>query len=208
MYLTGLVLIEIIRAMKNAPAHKKRSFRKLTAIVMMAVYLLIVLSPLAPFAMYSKTVAHAVTGECSGDCSICGCSVESRANHSCCCAKKKLQDKLSAGVQKPAAAKRSCCAESKPAAPKKECCAASKPVALKKDCCAKSGQHSHDENGQALSQKPQPSKNETVYKCGCPCGKNLLFALAPVHLNQCRTFTLIDWCPRRHAPSISPSHIA
>jgi len=164
--------------MKNTPAHKKLQFRELTAIVMMAVYLLIVLSPLAPFAMYSKAIAHAVTGECSGDCTICGCSVESRANQSCCCAKKKQQDKLSAGLQKPAAAKRSCCAESKPVAPKKDCCAASKPVVPKKECCAKSGQHSHDENVQELNQKQQPSKNETVYKCGCPCGKSILFALA------------------------------
>lgn len=56
-----------------------------------AIYLLITISPLAPIAMRSKSVAHAVTGECSGDCDICGCSPERRASRTCCCWQKKLQ---------------------------------------------------------------------------------------------------------------------
>ena len=64
------------------------SFRWCSAVSLTVVYLMIVLSPLASFAMHSKTLAHAITGECSGDCNICGCSPESRANHTCCCAKK------------------------------------------------------------------------------------------------------------------------
>jgi hypothetical protein len=54
-------------------------------------YLLMVLSPLASLAMHSKVVAHAVTGECVGDCDICGCSLENRTNHTCCCSKKRQQ---------------------------------------------------------------------------------------------------------------------
>ncbi len=54
-----------------------------------AIYFMIALSPLASPAMHSKVVAHAITGECSGDCSICGCSVERSANHTCCCWQKK-----------------------------------------------------------------------------------------------------------------------
>jgi hypothetical protein len=58
---------------------------------MTAIYLAIIFSPLASFAMNSKTVAHALTGECSGDCNICGCSAESRASNTCCCSKKRQQ---------------------------------------------------------------------------------------------------------------------
>jgi|SRR6185369_6771498 len=73
-----------------------RPFRRFSAVVLTTIYLLMVMSPLASLAMYSKTVAHAVTGECSGDCDVCGCSLESRANHTCCCAKKKLNRKRTA----------------------------------------------------------------------------------------------------------------
>ena len=55
------------------------------------IYLMISLAPLAPLAMGSKTVSHALTGECSGDCRICGCSAESMATRTCCCSKKKQQ---------------------------------------------------------------------------------------------------------------------
>ena len=62
------------------------------ALVLTIVYMGITMSPLAPFAMHSKVIAHAVTGECSGDCDICGCSPERRANHTCCCALKKQRE--------------------------------------------------------------------------------------------------------------------
>jgi hypothetical protein len=76
--------------MSNPLSQRVRlSYRKLIAVISTTVYLLIVMTPLAPLAMHSKIVAHAMTGECSGDCSICGCSLESRANQTCCCAKKK-----------------------------------------------------------------------------------------------------------------------
>jgi hypothetical protein len=58
---------------------------------MMAIYLMITFSPMASAALHSKSIVHAVTGECSGDCTICGCSPAARANHTCCCAKKKHQ---------------------------------------------------------------------------------------------------------------------
>ena len=69
----------------------RRSSRRLRAVILTTVYVLIVMSPLASLAMHSKVVTHAVTGECSGDCDICGCSPEKRANHTCCCAMKKQQ---------------------------------------------------------------------------------------------------------------------
>ena len=69
----------------------KRLSRQNIARILTAIYLVIAAGPLAPFAMNSKSFAHAITGECAGDCNICGCSPENRANHTCCCWKKKLQ---------------------------------------------------------------------------------------------------------------------
>lgn len=70
--------------------HTQRRF--LTALLLTVVYLLMTLSPLAPLALRSPHLAHAITGECVGDCDICGCSPEQRANHTCCCAQKKKLD--------------------------------------------------------------------------------------------------------------------
>lgn len=149
--------------------------RRLIAMALTVMYLTIVLSPLASLAMYSTTVAHVVTGECSGDCNICGCSPESRANHTCCCAKKKQQqDRVSAdrcSIQPPAiseTAEMGCCASSKPA----------EPVAAENDCCARSRQSQLPTVDRAAQVKEKRSENETVYKCGCPCDKGKLLSLA------------------------------
>lgn len=63
--------------------------RSIRALVLVVIYLLINLSSLAPLALSSEQIAHAVTGECVGDCAICGCAPEQRANRSCCCWQKK-----------------------------------------------------------------------------------------------------------------------
>ncbi|MGA7826849.1 MAG: hypothetical protein WCA04_04270 [Geobacteraceae bacterium] len=62
------------------------------ALILFAAYTLIALSPLAPLALKSPTLAHAITGQCSGDCDICGCSPERRAAHTCCCWMKKKRE--------------------------------------------------------------------------------------------------------------------
>ena len=69
----------------------KQSKRGIIAIFLMAIFLMISFSPLGFLALHSKTFAHALTGECSGDCTICGCSAESMAPRTCCCSKKKQQ---------------------------------------------------------------------------------------------------------------------
>jgi hypothetical protein len=70
----------------------KRAARFNISVILTVIYSLIIMSPLAPLALKSPRVAHAVTGECSGNCDICGCSAERRANHTCCCfLKKKMQ---------------------------------------------------------------------------------------------------------------------
>ena len=69
----------------------RRLPRFIPALVLVVLYTMIVVSPLAPLAMRSAAVAHFITGECASDCSICGCSTERSANHTCCCWLKKLQ---------------------------------------------------------------------------------------------------------------------
>jgi len=64
--------------------------RHISALALIVLYAMITMSPLASLAMRSATVAHAITGECAGDCIICNCSPERSANHTCCCWQKKL----------------------------------------------------------------------------------------------------------------------
>lgn len=70
---------------------KRTAARFLTAQLLIAVYLVIALSPLAPIALRSPYLAHALTGECVGDCNICRCTPEQRASHTCCCQRKLKQ---------------------------------------------------------------------------------------------------------------------
>jgi hypothetical protein len=65
--------------------------RYIPALVLIILYALIVLTPLAPLALRSATIANVITGECAGDCAICGCSPERSGSHTCCCWQKKLQ---------------------------------------------------------------------------------------------------------------------
>jgi len=67
----------------------KRHSRHIVTMLLTVIYILINLSSLAPLALKSPRLAHALTGECSGNCDICGCSAERRANHTCCCFLKK-----------------------------------------------------------------------------------------------------------------------
>jgi len=68
----------------------KKPSRQMVALLLTLIYLLINLSPLAPLLTWSPVIAHALTGECAGDCDICGCSPERRADRTCCCWQKKL----------------------------------------------------------------------------------------------------------------------
>jgi hypothetical protein len=73
----------------SSPVQKpSRPLRTIVAAAMMVLYLFISLGPTLSPALQSKAVLHALTGACSGDCDICGCSAESRASKTCCCAKK------------------------------------------------------------------------------------------------------------------------
>jgi hypothetical protein len=55
---------------------------------MMVVYLVMLCLPLAAYAI---SPAGKSARECSGDCTVCGCSPASSAAGTCCCAKKRQQ---------------------------------------------------------------------------------------------------------------------
>jgi hypothetical protein len=69
----------------------KRASLNIVALLLSVIYIMISLSPLAPLTLRSASLAHAVAGECSGNCDICGCSAERRASRTCCCWIKKLK---------------------------------------------------------------------------------------------------------------------
>lgn len=71
----------------------KKTSRTIVTIAVTAIYLMIAMRSLAPLVLNSPAVAHAITGECSGDCAICGCAPERSASRTCCCWQKKLRHK-------------------------------------------------------------------------------------------------------------------
>ncbi len=136
----------------------------ITSYVLISVYLLIVCTPLAPCAMKSKHIAHAVTGECTGDCKIDGCSPERSANHTCCCWQKKLRG----------GGEHHC---------KGECCIPPSAQHTEaphngKECC-KVKTNNTDEHESASSELSSQKKRITTIGC-TPCGSGKLLALMNV----------------------------
>ncbi len=75
----------------------RRLTRSRIALLLTVIYSLITVSPLAPLASHSTVIVPVVSGECSGDCAICGCAPEQSAAQTCCCAKKKALELEQAG---------------------------------------------------------------------------------------------------------------
>jgi hypothetical protein len=70
----------------------RKTHRYIFAFVLCVIYGLTVLGPITvPLALRSPVIAHALTGECAGECGLCGCAPERSASHTCCCWQKKLQ---------------------------------------------------------------------------------------------------------------------
>lgn len=172
-----------MRAYKSASIYNsythQRARRSTIAGMLAVIYLLIALSPLASLAIHPDSMSHNRSGECSGDCNICGCSAESRASRTCCCAKKKqiqygsgkllaLQSPVPQSATVPADAGHRSCTPSKP----------EKPAGKQKACCAEASQKPDE----VLIDEPAPNAEtgspETVYKCGDPCGKGKTKVLA------------------------------
>ncbi len=98
----------------------KSPSRYIVAMLLTGIYCLILLTPLAPLSLKSPRLAHAITGECSGDCNICGCSLERSATRTCCCWQKKLQHEQGQGENGEA----DCCKIAKKAKSGKTICTA------------------------------------------------------------------------------------
>ena len=186
-----------IPAMNKLPADsKKRVNRRTIAGVLTLIYVLIMFAPLAAFATHSNIFTSAVHGECSGDCNADGCSLESRTNHTCCCAQKKLHPASIA----PKLPTDNCGATKSAVAPvtKGDCCAASKvekPVVAKNDCCSKDSKKKTEEGS---VQKEKNTRTELVFKCGNRCGTGKQFVLAGAGTSEL--------LPYIYSQSIAPHH--
>jgi hypothetical protein len=142
---------------------------------MATIYLLIVLSPLAPCARNSKLLAHAITGECSGDCKIDGCSLERSATHTCCCGQKRLTAKEDYHRHQDSGSYETASIQHADS-PKK--------VA---SCCTASAQNTHKENNgpKSVSAPPKSAqKAKTTTVRSTPCGSGKLFALLSIETAQ------------------------
>lgn len=151
----------------------KRYYRYITSLLLTNIYLLIVAGPLAPLAMQSKSVTHAVTGECSGDCRIDGCSSERSATHTCCCWQKK-QREASASHN----LSHSDVHDTSPP-PSAE-------VSTKRsDCCPvdDQGTHANEVESKAVS-NDSPQKKSTAAVSNHPCGNGKLLALLSTETTQ------------------------
>jgi hypothetical protein len=144
-----------------------KSHRYITSLFMTALYLLIVFSPLAPFAMQSKLVAHAVTGECSGDCKIDGCSLERSAAHACCCWQKKQHAQNNVHLHPMTKA-----VATPPEPPTKS-------SRKKSSCCYDQAADSRTNKSDAASASASPAtpSTEAVTITSTPCGSGKLFDL-------------------------------
>lgn len=83
---------ENVSLIATAVRHNAKPYvRRLIAATLSVIYLLIACGPLATAVVHANKAVFAFARECSGDCSICGCSPESRAAHTCCCSQKRQQ---------------------------------------------------------------------------------------------------------------------
>ena len=167
-------------------------FRKYSALFLALAYAIMLLGQLAPMSMGSATIAHAITGECSGDCDIDGCSLASRLNHTCCCWQKKQQ--RAAMIQ---TAKSDHCnmkSATLPAVPKKSCCRTKSPqLAESASPCCKNNTRVHDKVPADKSAVNDTHDSQPVYKCGSPCGDSKQLALWGLGK--------IEWVPFTFSPS-------
>lgn len=140
-----------------------RSQRSITSLFMTMIYLAVVFSPLATFAMQPKQSAVVVAGECSGNCEIDGCSSERIASQSCCCALRARQQKREMNPHSPADAHHS-----------------PPPQTTQGSGHCDHDRHArdaHDTSEAATITPPAPEKQEVTIICNTPCGSDTLFVL-------------------------------
>jgi hypothetical protein len=150
----------------------KKCNRSITSLLMTIIYMVIVFSPLAPLAMQSKHVAHAVTGECSGDCKVDGCSLERSAAHTCCCWQKKKHEEVAVHLHSD---------DDSNNLPVPATVVAKK----RASCCDAASQTDSEKNDAASSTSSvAPHKKRPLTIGSVPCGNGKLFALLSVETTQ------------------------
>lgn len=149
------------------PTLRHNPSRTARATVLVLLYTLIAMSPLAPISLYSSVIAHAVTGQCTGNCEIDGCAPERRANHTCCCRQQRIVAAIPVSETID-----DCCSEDQSAsAPEKTSCCPDTAQSDEQPCCAP------DERPQAQRDVDDRSRPKTFYKCGCPCDNGTQLSL-------------------------------
>lgn len=176
--------------MRRLPKHT-------TAAILTALYLVIALTPLSPILLKSAHIAHAITGECSGECKVDGCSLESRANHTCCCWQKKLK-RTSLKKQ---VAKASCCTSGiQPAETAESCCAPPRPIVAVSCCTPPAKEHdSRQPLANQITNTSEPAEDraaQTVFKCGSPCGSGKLLSLLKLSTDECIPYRFVEKLPQ------------
>jgi hypothetical protein len=151
----------------------KKSYRYITSLLLAMVYLLTVFSPLAPLAMQSKLVAHAVTGECTGDCRIDGCSLERCADHTCCCWQKKQREIDDSHHHTTADV-----CDTHPAPPAE---ASGKSTS---GCSIQAREADENAVESESVSNPEPQKKRATTVSSRPCGNGTLFALLNVEITH------------------------
>lgn len=150
-----------------------KSHRYITSLFMTAVYLLIVFSPLTSLAMQSKTINHAVTGECSGDCSIDGCSLEQSAAHACCCWQKKQRGTAETHLH--SNEDTTCTPPTPPAKSSKK----------KLTCCDTQAQSLHETSADSKSVSTTTSQKPNIPVISSrTCGSGKIFVLLSIEASQ------------------------
>ena len=151
----------------------KKSQRYIASLLLTTIYLLIVFSPLATLAMQSKLITHAVTGECTGDCRIDGCSLERSADHTCCCGQKKRHEIIDSHHHSNADV-----CNTHPALP----------TEVSKKGSSGCSAHARDTHEDAVESEsissPTPQKKRATTFSSTPCGSGKLFTLSSVETTQ------------------------
>lgn len=177
----------------------EKSARHTVAMVLTTVYLLVVMAPLIPALLHSPHLAHALTGECSGDCRVCGCAPERSAAHACCCwQKKRIEDRRSAATGG------SCCrtAPLPPPVATGVCCTGRKtapPPVTVASCCSKKTVLT-DDAGESRQHEPS---GETAITA-TPCGSGKLLALAASEKIQHLPFSFTTHPPDQQYTPYAP----
>lgn len=159
----------------------KKPGRTITALLLTTIYLLMVSTPLAPLVLQSKMIVHAVTGECSGDCRIDGCSAERSAAHTCCCWQKKNAEYSDVRQQVNSG-----------------CCGAQKAAR-----CETLSRHAHDEGVEPGTAGDSGSRKQRTIISSAPCGNGKLFTLSNGEITWHLPFSFLKEVPSPEQSSLT-----